>query len=371
MHKNFPIKLSSYLVKEFLYSLIIIFVVFLSLSLLINFVEEMSFLKEKKIENLIIKVIILTIYKTPNTLIDLSIFIFLFAGTLFFVKVQKNNEINTILLSGLSKLIPVLAPAFTSFFFGIFIILVVSPFSSSTLKLYEETRRPLSSNENLIVINNTGLWFMETLPDGFNIIRSDRIAGNNFNNLKNMTIYNLDLNFNFIKRIDSKSANIENKKWVLENAKILDTKQIISNSDYKVDNLIFSSTININDLKNYFSNAATVSFWDIANNVRTLNSRGYSADELKLKFHKYLSLPIYLFGTILLATVFTLGIEKNYNTFSYLFFGLIVGFLLYFLNDLSIAIGVSNKLPLIISIWSPVMIIIILSILNLIKIYEK
>ncbi len=63
---------------------------------------------------------------------------------------------------------------------------------------------------------------METLQDGYNIIRADRISDNNFTKFKNITIYNLDSNFNFIKRIDSKEAIIKNKKWVLENAKILD-----------------------------------------------------------------------------------------------------------------------------------------------------
>ncbi len=45
--------------------------------------------------------------------------------------------------------------------------------------------------------------------------------------------------------------------------------------------------------------------------LKHLNSRGYSADELKIKFHKYLSLPIYLFGIILLSTIFTIGIKTR------------------------------------------------------------
>jgi lipopolysaccharide export system permease protein len=55
----------------------------------------------------------------------------------------------------------------------------------------------------------------------------------------------------------------------------------------------------------------------------------------------------------------------------YLFFGIIAGFLIYFLNDLSVAIGLTNKLPLIISVWSPIMLITILGSANLIKINEQ
>jgi len=371
MKRYTPIKLINYLSKEFFHSLFIVFTVFLSLSLLINFVSEMTFFKDKKLENITWIVTYLTLCKTPSTLIELSIFIFLFAGILFFIKIKKNNEINTVLLSGVPKSLPIISPAIISFFLGIFIISFVSPISSNALKLYEKTKTPYNSNDNLIVINNQGLWFMENLPNGFNIIKADKILDNNFQKIKNLTIYNLDDNFNFIKRIDSLNANIKNKNWELEGVKILDNLDANNKNRKQQNNFTFISSININDLKEYFSNSDTASFWEIANNIEILNSRGYSADELRIKFHKYLSLPIYLFGMILLSTIFTIGINKDYNTLMYLFFGLIIGFILYFLNDLSIAIGLSNKLPLLVSVWSPVIVIIFLCTINLIKINEN
>lgn len=370
MKRYTPIKLINYISKEFFHSLFIVFIVFLSLSLLINFVGEMTFFKDKKIEDATWMVTYLTFYKTPNTLIELSIFIFLFAGILFFTKIKKNNEINTILLSGVPKTLPIISPAIISFFLGILIIFFLSPVSSNAIKLYEKTRSPYNNNSNLIVINNQGLWFMENLPNGFNIIKADKILDNNFQKIKNVTIYNLDNNFNFIKRIDSDNIYIKNKNWELEGAKILEVLDA-NNQNKKKNNFTFISTININDLKEYFSNSDTVSFWEIVNNIEILNLRGYSADELKIKFHKYLSLPIYLFGMILLSTIFTISINKDYNTLMYLFFGLIIGFILYFLNDLSIAIGLSNKLPLLVSVWSPVIVIIFLCTINLLRINEN
>jgi lipopolysaccharide export system permease protein len=114
------------------------------------------------------------------------------------------------------------------------------------------------------------------------------------------------------------------------------------------------SSIDINNLKNYFTDVNTVSFWRMLKTIKILNSRGYSAEEFKVKFHKYLSLPFYLFAMILVSTTFTMGSNKQYNTFMYLFFGTILGVCIYFLNDLSISLGLSNKLPLATSVWSPV-----------------
>jgi lipopolysaccharide export system permease protein len=371
--KNFtPTKLISYLIQEFFYCLFLVFLVFLSLSLLINFVEEINFFKEKNVDNLIFTVSYLSLYKTPNTIIELSIFIILFSGILFFVRLKKNSEINTILLAGLSKLLPILVPAITSFFIGLLIIFLLSPISSSLLKFYEGTKRLYSSNENLMVINNNGLWFMENTNNGFNIIRADTISDNNFYKLKNVTIYYLDQDFNFLKRMDTKEVSINDKKWFLEDTKITTSSPEVDptreRSSYNID---FLSSLNINDLKEYFSNVNTVSFWEITKDIQKLNERGYSGEELKVKLHKYLSLPLYLFGMILISTIFTIGINKDYNTLMYLFFGMVLGFVLYFLNDLSVVIGLANKLPLALSIWSPIMLIMIISTINLIKINES
>jgi lipopolysaccharide export system permease protein len=367
-----PIKIIKYLSKEFLDTFFVVFFVFLSLALLINFVEEMIFFKNKNLDNFLFIVSYLTLAKTPNTLLELSIFVFLFSGIFFFDKIIKNNEINTALLSGISRITTILIPSFISFFLGIFIILLLTPISSASLKFYEKTKRLYSQNENLIVMNSTGLWFVESGNTGFNIIRADKISDNDFSKLNNVTIYNLDKEFNFLKRYDGQNAVINNKNWSLKNVKILENTDANKPVNNKSNlNTEFISSININDLKNFFSNAATVSFWNILDNIKISNERGYSGDELKVQLHKYLSLPIYLFATILISTIFTLGIKKNYSTFVFLFFGIMLGLFVYFLNDLSVAIGLSNILPINIAVWSPTVLLLFLSIINLIRINEQ
>ena len=326
-------------------------------------------------ENIIWMATVLTLAKTPTTIIELSIFIFLFSGILFFVKIQKNNEVNTMLLAGISKTLPILIPSIISFICGLFIIFFLTSISSASLNFYEQEKRIYSSNDNLIVMNKMGLWFMENTTSGYNIIRADKIEKNNFNILNNVTIYNLDQGFSFVKRYDSEKITINQKRWSLNKTQVTQEKKSLSDSkkdnDASLAEMSFDSSININDLKNYFTDVNTVSFWEMFKTIKTLNSRGYSAEELRVKFHKYLSLPFYLFAMILVSTTFTMGANKQYNTFMYLFFGTILGVCIYFLNDLSISFGLSNKLPLAISVWSPVGLIVILCTINLIRINER
>lgn len=369
MKKYLPKKLIKYLSYEFTKCFLIVALVFLSISLLTNFVEELIFFKDKQIENFLLSLVILTTLKTINTLIESSIFIFLFSGIFFFVKFLKNNELNSIKLSGISNLLSILTPALLSFCIGIFIIFAITPISAEGIKFYEKYKRNYSQNDNLIVINDSGLWFMEKNENNYKIIRADKIVDNDFSKFYNSTIYTLDADFNFLNRYDSKLVFINKKEWILENTKLLsgnDNAQKKEEKDYTLN-----SSIDINELKNLFTNANTISFWEILNSIKKLNDRGYSGDELKIKFHKYLSLPIYLFSMIILATVFTINIKKNYSNFIYVFFGIVLGIVIYFLNDLSIALGIAGKMPLAISVWIPIFLILVISAINLIKINEN
>ena len=340
MKKYLPTTLIKYLSYEFAKCLLIIFSIFLSISLLTNFVEELIFFQNKAIDNLVLNLTILTAAKTINTLLESSVFIFLFAGIFFFVKFLKNNELNSIKLSGISNLLSILTPALLSFCIGIFIIFAITPISAEGIKFYEKYKRNYSQNDNLIVINDSGLWFMEKNQEIFKIIRADKIIDNDFSKFYNSTIYILDTDFNFLNRYDSKLIFINKKEWILENTKVLsenqNTQKINQEKEYTLN-----SSIDMNEIKNLFTNASTISFWEILNSIKKLNDRGYSGDELKIKFHKYLSLPIYLFSMIILATVFTINIKKNYSNYIYVFFGIILGIVIYFLNDLSIALGIA------------------------------
>ena len=370
MKKYLPTTLIKYLSYEFAKCLLIIFSIFLSISLLTNFVEELIFFQNKAIDNLVLNLTILTAAKTINTLLESSVFIFLFAGIFFFVKFLKNNELNSIKLSGISNLLSILTPALLSFCIGIFIIFAITPISAEGIKFYEKYKRNYSQNDNLIVINDSGLWFMEKNQEIFKIIRADKIIDNDFSKFYNSTIYILDTDFNFLNRYDIKLIFINKKEWILENTKVLsenqNTQKINQEKEYTLN-----SSIDMNEIKNLFTNASTISFWEILNSIKKINDRGYSGDELKIKFHKYLSLPIYLFSMIILATVFTINIKKNYSNYIYVFFGIILGIVIYFLNDLSIALGIAGKMPLSISVWIPIFLIIVISLINLIKINEK
>jgi len=340
--------------------------IFLSLVCLIIFVEELIFFKEKNKENLFYIITFLTFLKIPSSLINFSPFIFLFAGIFFFIKLRKNNEMIPINLAGLSKLFILSVPSFWAFFLGIFIVFFISPISSFTLKNYEKLKSYDSNNDNLIIVNKTGLWFLEKNNNDINMIRAEKVTDQSFSEFYNISMYFFDKDFSLTERIDSEKVNIKENNWITTNSKIYK-----GSTFEKIDNFNYKSKINLDKLKFFFSNPNTISIWNINDEIKLINNRGYSADEFTIKFHKYLSLPFFLFSMIILSTIFTINIQKNFNNFIYIFLGIFFGIVIYFLSDLSIALGKNQDIPLILSVWLPVILICVFSIINLTNIKYK
>ena len=357
-----PKTLIKYLIKEFSFSLFIFFLIFSSLIIFSTYIEEIVFFKNKEIvNNFFFKILILTLIKSPTLILNFSPFIFLFSGIFFYVKFIRNNEISSMSISGFSNTIITLIPALYSFFIGVFIIIVLSPVTSELSKYYETVKNKYSNNDNLIIMSDTGIWIKEKKDQNTYIIRADKIQKDDFSVLNNLSIFIFN-NENFSGRIDGKSAKIFEKTWTIQKAKFLFNDRFEEIENYK-----FESQIDLVKLKNFFDNADIFSIWNIFNELKEIRERGYYGQEIIIKLNKYLSLPFLLFSMIVLSTVFTINTDQRSNNFMYAFYGVLSGIVIYFLGDLSIAIGKSGKIPLILSVWVPIIIIMIFSTYSLLK----
>ena len=314
MKRYTPNLLIKYLIKEFSFSLLIFTIMFSSLIILITYIDEILFFKDKGIsDNFFLKTLILSLIKSPTLILNLSPFIFLFSGIFFYVKFLRNNEITPMSLSGFSKNFITLIPGIFSLFIGILIVLILSPITSELSKYYETIKTKYSYNENLIIMSDTGLWIKENKNNNTNIIRADLIKDENFNNLKNMSIF-IFKNDEFVSRIDGENVDIRGKVWTISKA-----KQSLLNENKNLNNYKYYSQIDFEKLKNFFNNSDVFSIWNIFYELQQMRERGYYGQELVIKLNKYLSLPLLLFSMIILSTVFTIKTNYTFNNFLYAF----------------------------------------------------
>ncbi len=352
-----------YLSKVFTLTLIKTFMVFVSLSFILNIFEEVNFFKELEVS--ITVPIFLTFLNIPSVIFDIFPFIFLITAQFAFMKLMDQNEIIVLKNFGLDNLKIIKILSILSFVFGLFIITIYYNFSSSLKYSYLNLKNTYAKdNKYLAVITENGIWIKDQRGENINIINA-----NSFNNkyLYNVDIVQFDKNFNFKRNIVSKSILIENKKWVINEALIADNK----GKTKKIKNFHLDTNLNYDDLNSLYSNLSSLNIFELNDLKKKYDDINYSSTEINSAIQKLISFPFYLTVMTILAATLMLSIKYNKSKVFHLILGILISVIIYYLSFFFEELGKNEQIPIVISIWVPMIIIILFSTVSLVRINEK
>ena len=87
--------------------------------------------------------------------------------------------------------------------------------------------------------------------------------------------------------------------------------------------------------------------------------------------NRFNALPLFLFLMVVLASIFTIGsVNKSQNLY-YIFISIVTCVIIYYFKDLSIALGQTNRIPLVLSVWMPIIAISLFCLIGVLQINEK
>ena len=352
-----------YLLKKYLKKILIVSGIFFILVLIINLIEEANFLKE--VETSFATPLILTILNAPSLLYEMFPFIFLISTQFFFIEIYENREIYTLKQFGIDNFTILRFLSSVSFVLGFIIIISFYNFSSILKNEYLKIKNKYADdNKYLAVITKNGLWIKDNLVDETIIINADKINGNF---LINSSITKFDKNFQIKQNIISNKIDIKNYNWELYDAIVTD----LNNVSNKYEKINLKSNFNIERINNLFSDLSSLTFFELLKLEKDYKLIGYSIDEINIQKHKFYSLPFLLSIMTVMATIIMIYNKFKRNILFNLFIGVFFSVTVYYLSHFSSLLGENGRLPLVLSIWFPVIILISLSIIGVIKLNEK
>ena len=360
-------KLNNYLISNFCKFLLNTLLVAFCLGLILNLFEEVEFFKNSE-ESLILPVV-LTLSYIPNLIfINLMPFIVFITAMLFFISIKHNNELLTLKVFGYSNFKIISLISILSFTWGLLILILVNPITSNMVKYYEKTKSNYSKDtDHLVTINRNGVWIKENKKDNLYIINAARLE-NNF--LIDVSI-NVISNKNILKeRIESKKANISLNTWKIQNPKIFNFDEDGNMNFDKTENMEYQSFYNVEKLNSLFKNLDTISFLELLTENKNLIIRGYERTTISEKINSFLALPFFLALMTVLAAIFTVN-NRNSNNINYLMIAVLTCAIIYYMKDLSVALGKSDRISPEISVWIPIIIIGLINSIGLLQINEK
>ena len=356
----------NYLLKNFLKTVFIVVLIFYCFGLILNLFEEIEFFKNINVS--ILTPLILTSIFIPSMIIKILPFIIFISSMWFMLSIRNNKDLLTLKVFGYSNFRILLILALTSFILGWIVLVIFNPITSSLSKYYEKTKSSYSKDiDHLVTFNKNGLWIKEKVETKQRIISAKKPQGFK---LIDLTIFHLDEDSNLLEKIHSKEALIRENKWVLTDVTIFKPESGVL-KDQKVESYEINSIYDYEKINSLFKNFDTMSFLDIVFNYRNLVNNGYNELFLDQSFHTMLSLPFFLFLMTALASILTMNTLKQSENFKFIILGLVVSVIIFYFKDLSLALGQTNRIPLILAVWAPVLALSMYISIGVLQINEK
>ena len=352
-----------YLSKVFTLTLLKTFVVFLSLAFILNIFEEINFFKDLEVS--ITLPIFLTFLNIPSVIFDIFPFIFLITAQFAFIKLMDQNEITVLKNFGLDNLKIIKILSILSFCIGIIIITIYYNFSSSLKYSYLNLKNTYAKdNKYLAVITENGIWIKDEFGENINIINA-----NKFNNkiLYGVDIIQFDQNFNFKNNIISQEIFINEKTWLIKNAHVTNSKGQLN----LIENYKLETNLNYNDVNSLFSNLSSLNIFELNDLRKKYENINYSSTDVNSAIQKLISFPFYLTIMTILAATIMINIKHNKSKIFHLIFGILISVIIYYLSFFFEELGKNEQVPVIVSIWIPLLLISIVSMIYLVRINEK
>jgi len=353
---------TKFLVNGFVKSFVNVFLVMISLVFILNILKEIEFFSNKEVNSFY--PIYLSLMSSPSVIFEMFPFIFLISTQFFFLKLFDNDEINIFKYSGLKnfKIINILS--FVSLFIGILIITVFYSLSSNLQNYYLQFKNQFSEDKlYLAVINKNGLWMKDVINNQTSIINSSKI-NNNF--LTDTFITTFDENFNLIRSIKSDKIDIKNNEWLIYDVTIFE-----NNVSQKNDLIRFKSNFDQKRIESLFSNLSSLSLLKLINLRQNYKSLNYSTIDVDMQIYKVATYPLFLVIMTILSSIIMLNTKKTTSKVLKIIIGLFLSVVIYYINNFFNVMGSTEKLPLVVSIWTPIIFLSLINLIMLVNINEK
>ena len=213
---------------------------------------------------------------------------------------------------------------------------------------------------NLSWLFSDGLW-----DDNIYIINASSDNKDRF--LKNVFITKFDKNFNIIQSISSKKADISSNEWIIENPIIFrDNKQT-----QLEENIRLTSHFNFDKINKTFRDLNSLNLFELMNLKRENELLGYSSQEVDLHFLRIISLPVYLSIMVIISAIIMLNIKRDKPYIFHVLLGILLSVIIYYINNIFNIFGLTDKIPIYLSVFFPIIFLSIVSTIGLVRINEK
>ena len=353
----------SYLIRSYWMILFFVSLIFFSLSIILNIFEEVSFFKDVNVNAFY--PILLTLLTAPTIVYETFPFIFFISTQFLFIRLMDKEELDIFKKISLSniKLIGILS--ISSFIISLILVTIFYNLASNLRFMYLEMKNKYSGdNKYLAIVTENGLWIKDEIDEYVNIINAEKIDGKV---LKQVTINQFSKDYENLNNIVADEINIENKEWLIMKGSFSKINQGLKS----FENLTFKSNFDAKQINKLFSDLSSLNILELNKLKKDYSNLGSSLTNINIHMQKLIAYPIYLTVMTIFASIIMLNIKRNKSKLFHIVLGVLLSVLIYYINYFSSLLGQNERMPEVMSIWLPLIIISLFCTIGLVRINEK
>lgn len=294
----------------------------------------------------------LTLLKSPAVIEILLPFVFLFGGISAFVGLNRRSELVAMRAAGVSAWRFISPAAGAAFLAGILAVVAINPISAALNARFEADRARIMAN----YLGDTpkDIWLREGDEHTQMVIHAksrDTVQGEVRLRGVSLFVYQKDKagNPEFKRRVEAAEAVLRPGFWQLKDVR----EATAGESSVRSDSLTIRSTLDSEAAVERFASPTTIAFWRLPAAIKLTEDSGFSASGYRLRFQQLLATPVMFAAMTILAAAFSLRLVRLGGLAGLAGAGVSLGFVVYFFNAFSGALGRADIIPLFAAAWAP------------------
>ncbi|MDC7681667.1 LptF/LptG family permease [Asticcacaulis sp. BYS171W] len=340
-------RLETYVLLRCLMGTLTGLVVIASIIFLIDYVEISKSLGQRADLNSF-QIIGLLLLKSPNIILVLLPFAFLFGTLSAFVGLNRRSELIAMRAAGVSAWRFILPATGMAAIIGVLTITVLNPIATVLSDRYDQFNSGLEQSDTRVKRTDIFLRQGEVSKQTVIHARTQDARGT----LLDATFWTYTLAKDgtptFEGRIDAKEAVLKTRNWLLKNAREAKPGEP---AQY-FNQLSIDSNLDARRAFDKYAAPQSTNFWELPATIFQIETSGFSAASYILRLHQLLATPLMFAGMTALGAAFSLRLMRIGGLARLTLSGVGLGFIIFFLNQLCGSMGKAEVIPIFLAGWA-------------------
>jgi lipopolysaccharide export system permease protein len=300
------------------------------------------------------QVLRLVLMKSPATINQILPLVVLLATIVLFINLARTSEMVVTRASGRSALRALIAPVVAVLLIGGIAVTTFGPMVAALSNKFATLSESYRTGGNAALsVSSEGLWLRQGSPDGQSVIRAAR-SNADASILFDVTILSYAPQGGPVRRIEARSAALQNGEWALRDAKDWDLNPG-SNPEAGAalhETLTLPSTLTVDRIRESLGKSSGVSIWEMSGFIQQLEQAGFSSRRHQVWLQAELARPLFLVAMVLVGAAFTMRHTRLGGTGPAVLSALLLGFTLFFIRSFATILGENGQLAIPFATWA-------------------